>query len=591
MADAAEFTLLLNDRLSGPAKGAARSIDRLDNAMGRLEHGATKGTFLGTLFGDIASRALDAAAAVLRLGANAAMSFARAVGQAALLREQFVKAFDIQMGGAGGLAEFERIRDIAVRIGAPLEQTEQFFLRMRSLKFPTKQAEELFLRMQDLKVSARLSADQLDRTLVAITQIKSTGKLQGDELMQLAEAGVDTGRVMENIAEAMGVTVDQARKLKEAGKIDAGTAIAAIQKTMGEMAGGKGAGEVAKDFADNTMSGILQKLQNLIPVIFDDIAKAAGPGLQKLQPIFAEIFDFLTGTEGKEIFKGIGEAIGMIGSAAQMAWPFLKAFIGGFSEGFGEALGPLKEVGRAFLDAFGGDGGDTMKKLVPIARDLGKALGFLAVFFGIAVAAGLAFFAALGALIGMSAAVAGAIFMAVAKVATWLGETMAKVVGFGQQLLTAGTTAATNLINGLVNGITSGAQRVVDAVKGLATGATNALSSTLKIHSPSKVFAGMGENLGFGLSEGVTSSESTVRTASSRMGDAAATGAGDPIDTAASAGSTSGFSSGGGITVNVMYQPTPGMAPEDARAQAEAASPVFRREILAAFEALAPAPA
>lgn len=61
----------------------------------------------------------------------------------------------------------------------------------------------------------------------------------------------------------------------------------------------------------------------------------------------------------------------------------------------------------------------------------------------------------------------------------------------------------TSLIEGLVRGLRRGRDLVVNTVRGLATSATDALTSALGIHSPSRVFANLGVQIPRGLAAGV----------------------------------------------------------------------------------------
>lgn len=61
------------------------------------------------------------------------------------------------------------------------------------------------------------------------------------------------------------------------------------------------------------------------------------------------------------------------------------------------------------------------------------------------------------------------------------------------------------VINGIARGISAGAGRVAEAAKGAARAAFNAAKSMLGIGSPSKLFAGVGENVMEGMAQGIES--------------------------------------------------------------------------------------
>lgn len=68
-----------------------------------------------------------------------------------------------------------------------------------------------------------------------------------------------------------------------------------------------------------------------------------------------------------------------------------------------------------------------------------------------------------------------------------------------------------DMINGLINGIKSMASAAVDAAKSLAGSVVDGVSEFLGIHSPSRVFAGIGGNMALGLAEGWEDELSGVR--------------------------------------------------------------------------------
>lgn len=68
-----------------------------------------------------------------------------------------------------------------------------------------------------------------------------------------------------------------------------------------------------------------------------------------------------------------------------------------------------------------------------------------------------------------------------------------------------------NMIQGLINGIVGQAGRVIQTMINIAHGAIGAVKRALGIRSPSRVFMGIGENLGLGMVKGVDSMTSKVQ--------------------------------------------------------------------------------
>ena len=87
------------------------------------------------------------------------------------------------------------------------------------------------------------------------------------------------------------------------------------------------------------------------------------------------------------------------------------------------------------------------------------------------------------------------------------------VSGFGGLLYNAGR----DLIQGLLNGIGSIGGQIGEKIKGLANGAVDQAKKILGIKSPSKVFEGIGENIGLGMVKGIDATADAVASSLSGM--------------------------------------------------------------------------
>jgi hypothetical protein len=135
------------------------------------------------------------------------------------------------------------------------------------------------------------------------------------------------------------------------------------------------------------------------------------------------------------------------------------------------------------------------------------AAGLLALALGAVVVAGL---------------LAMAPFLLAGYAVMWLGEQIDKVLAWALALDWG--ALGTSLVDGLVGGLQRGTQRIVSAVRGLATTATSTLTEALGIHSPSRVFAALGMQIPRGFAAGVGSGGGTVEGAVSGMASSAVGG-------------------------------------------------------------------
>lgn len=94
----------------------------------------------------------------------------------------------------------------------------------------------------------------------------------------------------------------------------------------------------------------------------------------------------------------------------------------------------------------------------------------------------------------------------VSEVASWPG----KIAGALAGLAAEGAKAGAALVQGLINGIGSMIGAAISAAAGLASRVAAAAKSALGIHSPSKVFFDIGDNVGQGLANGIEGQTSNV---------------------------------------------------------------------------------
>lgn len=102
--------------------------------------------------------------------------------------------------------------------------------------------------------------------------------------------------------------------------------------------------------------------------------------------------------------------------------------------------------------------------------------------------------------------VIGGVTQAVAWFQSLPGKIMGAVGNMSNLLFNAGKS----IIDGLVNGIKSAAGEAIAAARGVANDAVKAAKNLLGIKSPSTVFAGIGENIGKGLVQGIESTAPSV---------------------------------------------------------------------------------
>jgi tape measure domain-containing protein len=215
--------------------------------------------------------------------------------------------------------------------------------------------------------------EQLQGVIVAASQIIGKGKLQAEELEQLAERGFGSARRI--LAEAAGVTERQLRELGEQGKING---LAAIELL---------AGELQRRFPD-----ALKKAGGTIGVTFNDLKQKAtlaavdalDPLGDRVQSLANKVNDFLSPERLRAFSSGVATFLeGSLGTIGEIVDKFGRGdFAGAFgqlAQSVGSVIGPLlKPVADLFAEKIAGAFDLISKPLSAAAELFGKAVDLLA---------------------------------------------------------------------------------------------------------------------------------------------------------------------------------------------------------------------
>ena len=371
MAERLQFVAQLVDKISGPSRKIVRSMQAVTAASQRVQSSATDATRAQANMarqlrqtGNAArlagrnltnmSRAQRQAARVSRFGGGKAggggggeMGLAGAFSVAALAAGWFVvgravvqttaaiagavteagvfaqrsrAALGVVAGSASaGAAEFEMLRGTVADLGLDMQSTVAEYQRLRNVGFAADEANEITRLTADLQALGTRS-EQVGSIMNALGKIKATGALQGDELNMLAEAGVDVGKIYQRLADSMGITIAEVKKLKTAGKIAARPAIDAIKASILEVTGGQQAGDAAKKIVGTTIDGAFRQLSAKFQNLMIDLGDAVTPALVGMMGGVREMVAALEGSgELKRLtraFREMFEAVAALAKAS-----------------------------------------------------------------------------------------------------------------------------------------------------------------------------------------------------------------------------------------------------------------------------------
>lgn len=197
--------------------------------------------------------------------------------------EQYTTSLEVMLGSASkASAMIEKMRDFAAKTPLMLENVISGGSLLMSYGVDESNLIDTMTKLGDL---ARRNAEKMDRITLAYGQMLAKGKVTGEELMQMTEAGVP---LQTALAESIGVTGEEFSKMVSAGKVgidDLNKAITGL--TTGN---GKFAGMMEKQ--SQTMQGMLSTLLDNISEFFRKMGEGAfgevKSALQEASDLLAE---------------------------------------------------------------------------------------------------------------------------------------------------------------------------------------------------------------------------------------------------------------------------------------------------------------
>lgn len=402
-----EYTVRLI--IQGEDRGASAAIKNVNTGLGNMS--SVMGGILGA---DVIRRI---ATGFLDLGRQGFAAVGATEGlqrsiQALIARELVQTGAARDVASAQGLAA-EKARELVAwneRLTdlSPFSQSEvsgAFNLAL-AYGFTSDQARRLTEATLDWAAGMNKSGVDTQVVIRALGQMRQTGKLTGQDIMQLTQAGVGVWEILSN---AFGRSTEELKKMQQDGLLPADVAIEAIAQSLEEDFGG------AAEGAQTTIMGLTSTLQDTFGRRLRDVFT---PIVDALKPEIKEITDLLASPEFIESAREAGIAIA----------EFTKDAIAGIKElaaWWGELNQPTKDflVFMAGAAVIGPTVISTISGIATAAAGIPAVLGAIRAGWA-AWNAGMSLTVALGAAgIAPIAITVGAIGVAVAAVAavwyTW----------------------------------------------------------------------------------------------------------------------------------------------------------------------------
>lgn len=316
-------------------------------------------------------------------------------------------------------------------------------------------------------------ADKMQRLSTAFGKATAAGKVTGDTVQQMIDAGWNP---LIQISQSAGETMEETQKRMSAGAIsveELQAAMEAVTSGTGQFAGGMEA-------ASHTTQGLISTLQDNARALVGEVFQPISDGLLgEVLPGAIEAISSLTTAFRENGISGMIEAVGgIVGSAigeftnalpqfVSTAVEIVKSLVNGIKDNLPKiaegAVATVETLADGIIDMLPDIIATGMKLIVALANSLIKHLPQLIVKIP-------------------------EIIRAIVK---GFSDGMPNIVEIGK-----------NIVKGIWNGIKSFAGWIKNNVKGFFGDIINGAKKALGIHSPSTVFAGIGENMALGLGEG-----------------------------------------------------------------------------------------
>lgn len=360
---------------------------RLESARGSA--GVMSGMLQAQFWIELARGILRASTALASFGARMAFAFGKKVFDVSTWTESLQKGLGMisGLGQRAGEFEFDRAVETARNLGLEVMGAVDQFKRLRGVGFSFQKSLDLTAMVADLQAGLGLTEETTQRIQLALGQIKGAGRLQGDELRQLQETGLSIDRVWQSISEQLGVSVQKAMKLKEAGKVSADVAIKAVEDATLATLGTSKLGEAAARLASETMAGRLRQAKASATKWLIDLGNTLRPKFDSLAQTIGRTFErFSKDGTLERVTDAIARVFGDLVDLIEIHWPRIERILRRGAQGGARGLGELSMSLDNMIDKFlsavewlQDNWEDVCSKAEWAAKGLAAAIGLIAV--------------------------------------------------------------------------------------------------------------------------------------------------------------------------------------------------------------------
>ena len=528
-------------RLEAAASGTDDAVadvgDAAEEAGEKAEKASGGWTVLKGVMSDLASSAIKAAVSTVVDGAKKMVSAGLEYNQA---MEGYVTNFTTMLGGSSGAANGMVGSLQKLASATPLAMSDLAGGAQTLLAFgvASDNVSGTLQRLGDISLG---NADKMQSLARAYGKATAQGKLTGETVQMMIDAGWNP---LIDICDQTGESMEDVQKRMAAGSISAEELTQAVNHATD--AGGKFAGGM--EAASKTVAGLTSTLQDNVNAMLGKLMQPVSDAmLSTLLPTAIDAVDQLTMAFEDEGIDGFSRVAGsliaslsaQLVSYAPQAIPAALAFIGALVTGLllatpdltGTAIelvgalllgiaDQLPGIITAAMSALLGIVGkitspESITLLIQAAMQLMLALarGLIAAIPqlidavpGIITNLVESFYAMLPEIIGVGIEIVIALASGLVSNAGHITAAVPRLV----ETIVRGFLAAVksywdigkSIVDGIRQGITEQWQRLKSDVSNLFTGLVSWIKNLLGIHSPSRVFADIGQNMAAGIGDG-----------------------------------------------------------------------------------------
>jgi tape measure domain-containing protein len=408
------------------------------------------------------------------------------------------------------------IQQLAINSPFTTEGVANAFRLSLAYGFTADEAQRLTEAMINFAAGSGASETVMSQIALALGQIQAKGKLAGQEVLQLVNAGLPVTQIL---ADAFNVTTAEIEQMRTDGLIPADEAIRAITEYLETNFAGA-AERQAQSWAG--LQGTFQDIKQM------GLREFFGGLFETLQPLAIELSNFLQ-AEGMDRFREWGTSIGEMTQRIidmTMAVPEMIANFREFvSLNFGEAIANFQEFGDMFIQdiipilqehfpiiagLFQDFADNVLPDLIGVLNALSEWFiehedlivatveGMIRIFEGLIQVINILWDVAGPIFVGLTGAILG-VAEAAMTIFTVFDNLGSRIVGAFQSIPEGMFGVGVNMVASLTGGMTGGLTSVFAGIYNIVTGIIGYFKSLLGISSPSTVFMEIGRDIVQGL--------------------------------------------------------------------------------------------